>query len=64
MIMEWRLFRLHGEAFFPSVKKEKRQAAIDDNLWAIDQAFLVRAPVLVWFAVPMEGSRSKNRGSK
>lgn len=33
--------------FFPSVKKEKRQAAIDDNLWAIDQAFLVRAPVLV-----------------
>ena len=33
--------------FFPSVKKEKRQAAIDDNMWAIDQAFLVRAPVLV-----------------
>lgn len=33
--------------FFPSVEKEKRQLAIDDNLWAIDQAFLVRAPVLV-----------------
>jgi sugar phosphate isomerase/epimerase len=33
--------------FFPSVQKENRQAAIDDNLWAIDQAFLVRAPVLV-----------------
>ncbi|SHF40696.1 Sugar phosphate isomerase/epimerase [Mariniphaga anaerophila] len=33
--------------FFPSVKKEKRQAAIDDNLQAISDAFLVQAQMLV-----------------
>lgn len=33
--------------FFPSVEKEKRQAAIDDNLWAIEQAAGVGAPVIV-----------------
>ena len=33
--------------FFPSVEKEKRQVAIDDNLWAIEQAAGVGAPVIV-----------------
>lgn len=33
--------------FFPSVEKEKRQAAIDDNLFCIDQATAVGAPVIV-----------------
>ena len=33
--------------FFPSVEKEKRQAAIDDNLFCIEQAEAVRAPVIV-----------------
>lgn len=33
--------------FFPSVEKEKRQAAIDDNLLAIEQAAAVGAPVIV-----------------
>jgi sugar phosphate isomerase/epimerase len=33
--------------FFPSTEKEKRQAAIDDNLIAIDQAAGVGAPVIV-----------------
>jgi len=33
--------------FFPSVEKEKRQAAIDDNLLAIEQANAVGAPILV-----------------
>jgi sugar phosphate isomerase/epimerase len=33
--------------FFPSIEKEKRQVAIDDNLWAIDQAASVGAPVIV-----------------
>jgi sugar phosphate isomerase/epimerase len=33
--------------FFPSVEKEKRQAAIGDNLWAIEQAAGVGAPVIV-----------------
>jgi len=33
--------------FFPSVEKEKRQAAIDDNLWAIEQAAAIGAPLIV-----------------
>ena len=33
--------------FFPSTEKEKRQAAIDDNLIAIEQAAGVGAPVIV-----------------
>lgn len=33
--------------FFPSVEKEKRQIAIDDNLFCIDQAAGVGAPVIV-----------------
>ncbi len=33
--------------FFPSVDKEKRQVAIDDNLWAIEQAAGVGAPIIV-----------------
>lgn len=33
--------------FFPSVEKDKRQSAIDDNLLAIEQASAVGAPVLV-----------------
>lgn len=33
--------------FFPSVEKEKRQKAIDDNLWAIEQSAGIDAPVLV-----------------
>lgn len=33
--------------FFPSIEKEKRQVAIDDNLWAIEQAASVGAPVIV-----------------
>lgn len=33
--------------FFPSVEKEKRNAAIDDNLWAIEQAAATGAPVIV-----------------
>ena len=33
--------------FFPSVEKENRQAAVDDNLWAIEQAAGIGAPVLV-----------------
>ncbi len=33
--------------FFPSVEKEKRQAAIDDNLWAIEQAVAIGAPLIV-----------------
>ena len=33
--------------FFPSAEKEKRLAAIDDNLWAIEQAASVGAPVIV-----------------
>ncbi len=33
--------------FFPSVEAKKRQAAIDDNLWAIEQAAGIGAPVLV-----------------
>ncbi len=33
--------------FFPSADKEKRQVAIDDNLWAIEQAAGVGAPIIV-----------------
>ncbi len=33
--------------FFPSVETEKRQAAIDDNLWAIEEAAAVGAPLIV-----------------
>ncbi len=33
--------------FFPSTDKEKRQVAIDDNLWAIEQAAGVGAPIIV-----------------
>jgi len=33
--------------FFPSVEKEKRQLAIDDNLFAIEQAASIGAPVIV-----------------
>jgi len=33
--------------FFPSVEQAKRQTAIDDNLWAIEQAVGVGAPVIV-----------------
>jgi sugar phosphate isomerase/epimerase len=33
--------------FFPSVEKEKREAAIQDNLWAIEQAAALGAPSIV-----------------
>jgi len=33
--------------FFPSVEKEKRQIAIDDNLFCVDQAAAVGAPLIV-----------------
>lgn len=33
--------------FFPSVDASKRQAAIDDNLWAIEQAAGIGAPLIV-----------------
>ena len=33
--------------FFPSIKKEKRQESIDDNLLAIEQAAALGAPVIV-----------------
>jgi len=33
--------------FFPSVNKHKRQLAIDDNLYAIEQAVAVGAPLIV-----------------
>jgi sugar phosphate isomerase/epimerase len=33
--------------FFPSVEKEKREAAIQDNLWAIEQAASLGAPSIV-----------------
>jgi sugar phosphate isomerase/epimerase len=50
--------------FFPSVEKEKRQAAIDDNLWAIEQAAGIGAPVLVLVCgadrrQPLEKSREQ-----
>ncbi len=33
--------------FFPSIDASKRQAAVDDNLWAIEQAAGIGAPVIV-----------------
>jgi len=33
--------------FFPSIEKEKRDAAIQDNLWAIEQAAAIGAPSIV-----------------
>lgn len=52
--------------FFPSVEKEKRQAAIDDNLRAIEQAAEIGAPVLVLVCgadsrQPLEKSREQIR---
>jgi sugar phosphate isomerase/epimerase len=52
--------------FFPSVEKEKRQAAIDDNLRAIEQAAGISAPVLVLVCgadsrQPLEKSREQIR---
>jgi len=52
--------------FFPSVEKEKRQAAIDDNLFCIDQATAVGAPVIVLVCgadgrQPLEKSRDQIR---
>ena len=50
--------------FFPSVEKEKRQAAIDDNLFCIEQAAAVNAPVIVLVCgadgrQPLEKSRDQ-----
>jgi sugar phosphate isomerase/epimerase len=50
--------------FFPSVEKEKRQAAIDDNLFCIEQATAVGAPVIVLVCgadgrQPLEKSREQ-----
>ena len=33
--------------FFPSIEKEKREAAIQDNLWAVEQAAAIGAPSIV-----------------
>jgi sugar phosphate isomerase/epimerase len=50
--------------FFPAVEKGKRQAAIDDNLWAIEQAAGIGAPVVVLVCgadgrQPLEKSREQ-----
>jgi sugar phosphate isomerase/epimerase len=50
--------------FFPAVEKEKRQAAIDDNLWAIEQAAGIGAPAVVLVCgadgrQPLEKSREQ-----
>ena len=50
--------------FFPSVEKEKRQAAIDDNLFCIEQAAAVGAPLIVLVCgadgrQPLEKSRDQ-----
>jgi len=50
--------------FFPSVEAEKRQTAIDDNLFAIEQSAAVGAPVLVLVCgadsrQPLEKSREQ-----
>jgi len=50
--------------FFPSIEKEKRQQAIDDNLLAIEQAAAVGAPVIVLVCgadgrQPLEKSRDQ-----
>jgi sugar phosphate isomerase/epimerase len=52
--------------FFPSVEKEKRQAAIDDNLFCIEQTAAVGAPVIVLVCgadgrQPLEKSRDQIR---
>jgi len=52
--------------FFPSVEKEKRQAAIDDNLFCIEQAAAVGAPLIVLVCgadgrQPLEKSRDQIR---
>lgn len=50
--------------FFPSVEKEKREAAIGDNLFSIDQAAAVGAPLVVLVCgtdgrQPLEKSRDQ-----
>lgn len=50
--------------FFPSVEQSKREAALDDNLFAIEQAAVVGAPVIVLVCgsddrQPMEKSREQ-----
>jgi sugar phosphate isomerase/epimerase len=50
--------------FFPSVEKEKRQTAIDDNLFCIEQAAAVGAPLIVLVCgadgrQPLEKSREQ-----
>lgn len=50
--------------FFPSVEKQKRQLAIDDNLLAIEQAAAIGAPVIVLVCgadgrQPLEKSREQ-----
>ncbi|QGY44916.1 TIM barrel protein [Maribellus comscasis] len=50
--------------FFPAVEAEKRKAAIDNNLWAIEQAAGIGAPVLVLVCgadprQPLEKSREQ-----
>lgn len=50
--------------FFPSVDAKKRQEAIDDNLWAIEQSASIGAPVLVLVCgadenQPLEKSRDQ-----
>ena len=50
--------------FFPSVEKEKRQAAIDDNLFCLEQAAAVGAPLVVLVCgadgrQPLEKSREQ-----
>lgn len=52
--------------FFPGVEKTKRQAAIDDNLFAIEQAAAVGAPLIVLVCgadsrQPLEKSRDQIR---
>jgi len=52
--------------FFPAVEKKKRQAAIDDNFWAIEQAAGIGAPVVVLVCgadgrQPLEKSREQIR---
>jgi len=37
--------------FFPSIEKEKREAVIQDNLWAIEQAAEIGAPSIVLVCV-------------
>jgi sugar phosphate isomerase/epimerase len=46
--------------FFPSVENAKRKEAIDDNLWAIEQAASVGAPVIV-LVCGADGRQSLNK---